>query len=203
MTELQEVVFSMAKETAPGPDSFGTVFYQDCWTIIQGELLDAIQEFFLGVPQPKGFSSALIVLIPKVSGTSQWREFWPINLCKLSSKIISKILANCLKLLLPKLISPWQSGFVLGRSIVDNILIAQELALDLDRRLSCPNLMLKLDMAKAYDRVEWTFLMFMLRRLGFQEGAVDLVFRIVSNNWFSVLVNGTPAGFFKSTRGVR
>ncbi|XP_027158364.1 uncharacterized protein LOC113759985 [Coffea eugenioides] len=97
----------------------------------------------------------------------------------------------------------YQSGFVPGRQIVDNILLAQEHANELDRRLEVPNLLLKLDMEKAYDRVEWSFLLFMLRSFGFQEPAVDLIFRLVANNWFSVLVNGEPAGFFKSTRGVR
>ena len=134
---------------------------------------------------------------------SKWQEFRPINLCNLSSKIISKVLMNRLNRLLPKLVSPWHSGFVPGRSIADNILLAQELVLDLDRRVKCPNLMLKLDMEKAYDRVDWSFIIFMLRRFGFHERVVDLIFRTLLNNWFSVLVNATPAGFFKSTRGVR
>ncbi|XP_027082614.1 uncharacterized protein [Coffea arabica] len=115
-------------------------------------LQDVKEEFFKGAPQPRGFSSALIVLIPKVPGVTKWQEFRPISLCNQSSKIISKVLTNRLNLLLPKLISPWQSGFVPGRSIADNILVAQKLALDIDRKLRCPNLMLKLDMEKAYDR---------------------------------------------------
>ena len=75
--------------------------------------------------------------------------------------------------------------------------------MDLDRRLKHPNLILKLDMEKAYDRVEWSFLIFMLRQFGFDEGNVDLIFRSLANNWFSVMVNGSPAGYFKSSRGVR
>ena len=74
---------------------------------------------------------------------------------------------------------------------------------DLDRRLRHPNLMLKLDMEKVYDRVEWPFLLFMLQNFRFTEQVVDIFFRLVSNNWFSVLVNGEVAGFFKSSRGVR
>ena len=86
---------------------------------------------------------------------------------------------------------------------MDNILLAQELMLDLDRKLAHPNLVIKLDMEKAYDRVELPFLLFMLRSFGFSEVSVDLLFRILSNSWFSVLVNGQPTGFFKSSRGVR
>ena len=77
------------------------------------------------------------------------------------------------------------------------------MAQDLDRRLKDPNLILKLDLEKAYDRVEWPFLLFMLRQFGFQEQVVDLCFRTFSNSWFSVLINGKPSGYFKSTRGVR
>ena len=54
--------------------------------------------------------------------------------------------------------------------------------------------MLKLDMEKAYDRVEWNFLLFMMRQFGFAEWVIDLIFRTLSNNWFSVLINGSPAG---------
>ena len=64
---------------------------------------------------PGGFTSTLIVLLPKVEGASKWKDFCPISLCNVSSKVISKILTNRLNFFLPKLISPWQSGFVPGR----------------------------------------------------------------------------------------
>ena len=65
------------------------------------------------------------------------------------------------------------------------------------------NRRLKLGMEKAYDRVEWSFLLVMLRKFGFEEHVVDIIFRLVSNNWFSILVDGEAAGFFKSSRGLR
>lgn len=58
-------------------------------------------------------------------------------------------------------------------------------------------------MEKAYDRVEWPFLLSMLRAFGFCEWVVDLFYRILSNNWFSVLINGQASGFFRSSRGVK
>ncbi|XP_071914026.1 uncharacterized protein [Coffea arabica] len=203
MTEVREVVFLISPDSAPGPDGFGSGFYQACWEIIKDGLVAAIQDYFKGGWLPKGVTSTLIVLILKVEGASRWQDIRPISLCNVSSKIISKLVSSRLNQLLPQLISPWQSGFVPGRQIMDNILLTQEHAKELDRRLEVPNLMLKLNMEKAYDRVEWSFLFFMLRSFGFQEPAVDLIFRLVANNWFFVLVNGEPAGFFKSTRGVR
>ena len=70
LEELKEVVFSMPMDSASGPDGFGAGFYQGCWDIIHEDLLLAIQDFFKGAQQPRGFTSAMIILIPKVVGTS-------------------------------------------------------------------------------------------------------------------------------------
>ncbi|XP_071926970.1 uncharacterized protein [Coffea arabica] len=201
--EVREVVFSISPDSAPGPDGFGFGFYQACWDIIKEDLVVVVQDYFKGGWLPKGVTSTLIMLGPKIEGASHWQDFRAISLCNVSSKIISKLVTNRLNKLLPQLVSPWQSGFVPGRQIIDNILLAHEHAQELDRRLEAPKLMLKLDMEKAYDRVEWSFLIFMLRAFGFQQNAVDLIFHLVANNWFSVLVNGEPVGFFKSTPGGR
>nr|XP_027120329.1 uncharacterized protein LOC113737276 [Coffea arabica] len=203
MAELKGVVFALDADSAPGPDDFGAGFYQACWDIIQSDLLEAVQAFFQGMRLPRSFTSTSILLLPKIAGAMQWKDFRPISLCNVCSKVISKLVSDRLGRVLPALVSPWQTGFVPGRGITDNILLTQELVVDLDRRLRHPNLMLKLDMEKAYDRVEWPFLLFMLRKFGFAEQVVDIFFRLVSNNWFSVLVNGEAAGFFKSSRGVR
>ncbi|XP_071933034.1 uncharacterized protein [Coffea arabica] len=80
------------------------------------------ENFFQGMEQPKSWSHSMVVLIPKVEVTSHWQDFRPISLCNVSSKIVSKILAIRISKLLPKLISPWQTRFVPGRGIVDNVL---------------------------------------------------------------------------------
>ena len=127
----------------------------------------AVQDYFKGRWLPKRVISTLFVLIPKTEGVSRWQELRPISLCNVSSKIISKLVANRLNKLLSQLISPWQFGFVPGHQIIDNVLLTQEHAQELDRRLETPNLLLKLDMKNVYDRVEWLFLLFMLRVFGF------------------------------------
>ncbi|KAL2223898.1 UNVERIFIED_CONTAM: putative mitochondrial protein [Sesamum indicum] len=100
-------------------------------------------------------------------------------------------------------LSPSQSGFVPGRLLSDNVLLAQELVHSLESRRSEANVIFKLDMAKAYDRVNWEFLFQVLRLKGFPQHWINLVANAVSNCWFSVLVNGEHAGFFHSTRGLR
>nr|XP_016490751.1 PREDICTED: uncharacterized protein LOC107810475 [Nicotiana tabacum] len=65
------------------------------------------------------------------------------------------------------------------------------------------NVVIKLDMAKAYDRVSWSFTCIMLRRMGFNERIIDMIWKTMSNNWYSVIINGTRCDFFHSTRGLK
>ncbi|XP_075512744.1 uncharacterized protein LOC142548323 [Primulina tabacum] len=75
----------------------------------------------------EGFTATTITLIPKVEGARAWSDFRPISLCNVTNKIISKLLYSRMRDVVERLISPNQSGFVPGRMISDNILLAQEL----------------------------------------------------------------------------
>lgn len=86
---------------------------------------------------------------------------------------------------------------------MENILLTYEIIIDIRLRGKLSNVVIKLDMAKAYDKVSWLFLTKVLRHMGFGEVFIDMVFRLVSNNWYSVLLNGQANGFFKSSRGVK
>lgn len=104
---------------------------------------------------------------------------------------------------LPKLISQNQSEFVKERSIAKNVLLAQEIIKDISKRNKNVNVVVKFDMEKTYDRVFWIFLTKVLRQFGFSEVIIDMVWRLVSNNWYIVVLNGKTHGFFKSTRGLK
>ncbi|XP_060216581.1 secreted RxLR effector protein 78-like [Lycium barbarum] len=108
-----------------------------------------------------------------------------------------------LEVLLPSLISTNQSRFVKGRNIIENALLTQELVTNIRKRGKPANVIIKLDMAKAYDRVSWSFLVQVLRKMGFEEMYVDMGWRLIANNWYSILINGQSFGFFHSTRGVK
>ncbi|XP_073153277.1 uncharacterized protein [Henckelia pumila] len=165
--------------------------------------MDAVLDFFQGSLMPQGFTATTITLIPKVKGAQDWTDFRPISLCNVSNKIISKLLYSRLRSVVGRLVSQIQSGFVPGRMIADNILLANELTHSLNLPARGGNVILKLDMAKAYDRVQWSFLLDALRRFGFLEQVVRMVRACISFCKFSFNVNDTPAGFFASSRGLR
>ena len=203
MEEIKEIIFAMDGESAAGPDGFTGRFFTFAWDVVGQDVLEAVVSFFCGHELPRSVSSTLIVLIPKVSSSPDCSQFRPISLCNFVTKVIATTLAVRLAKVLPSIISPQQSGFVKGRQIFDNFLLAQELVSDSHRKNRGGNVVLKLDMAKAYDRVSWPFLLQVLRRFGFDEIWIDMIWRLISNVWFSVIVNGAPQGFFKSSRGLR
>nr|XP_027124765.1 uncharacterized protein LOC113741433 [Coffea arabica] len=199
--EIRSVVFQMDGESSSGPDGFKGSFFTTCWEIVKGDIVRAVCDFFAGAELPWGYTSTWLALIPKVPGAASFSDFRPISLCNFVNKIISKLLASRLESVLPKIISPQQSGFVKGRQISDNILLALEMCSALGKKVRGSNVALKLDMAKAYDRVSWNFLIQVMRRFGFGEQWLDMVWRLISSCHFSVLVNGKPCGYFQSSRG--
>ena len=119
---------------------------------------------------PDEMNNTIICLIPKVKNPQEMKQFRPISLCNVIYKICSKVLANRLRPFLDEIITAEQSAFVPGRLITDNVLIAFECTHYLKRKKGLTGACaIKLDMAKAYDRVEWEYLRIIMLKLDFQE----------------------------------
>lgn len=153
---------------------------------------------------PKEVNSSLIVLIPKISNPTSSHHFRPISLCNVVYKIVSKLLVAKLRPLLDKIISPAQSAFIPNRWIVENQVIVQEILHSFKTRKTKPGLMaIKLDLQKAYDRVNWKFIQAILLHLGFNETFTSWIISCISSVSFEVLVNGGKTESFKLGRGLR
>ena len=116
-------------------------------------------------------------------------------------KIISKVIANCLKPLLPKLIIPEQSGFVEGRKILDGAILVHEVLHSL-KSTRQPGMMIKLDIEKDYDKLSWKFLEKMLEAYGFCQCWVEWVMGLVTTPFFNILRNGSPTSTFLPSCGI-
>lgn len=129
-------------------------------------------------------------------------KFRPIALCNVIYKIISKVIANRLKPILPGIISEEQSGYVEGRQILDNILLAQEMIHTLHSRKEA-GMLLQLDLSKAYDKVSWSYLKAILEAFGFCRQWINWILALIKSSSLSILVNGAPSEPFYPSRGIR
>ncbi|KAM2242622.1 hypothetical protein EV1_009536 [Malus domestica] len=156
---------------SPGPDGFNAGFFQHHWEIVGGVVLGMVKSFFCSRRMLQDLNHTNIVLIPKIENPMKMSQFRPISLCNVVYKLISKVLTNRLKRVLPKVISQNQSAFVDGRQINDNVLVVHELLHSMQHKNEedVYYMAMKLDMAKAYDRVEWSFLITMMHKLGFDD----------------------------------
>jgi hypothetical protein len=166
--EVLEAQASLGSIKAPGPDGFTALFYRKYWDSVKKEVLQCIGTFFQDNILPRNQNHSYVALVPKLSGSHFANQFRPISLCNIVYKIISKIMANRLKVHLHKIISPLQSAFVPSRNIQDNSILAHELFHTFKAKRGKGGFMhLKMDMEKAFDRMEWSFLLAILGKLGF------------------------------------
>jgi hypothetical protein len=166
-------------------------------------VLRAVKSFFESGRLLREVNSTAISLIPKVPNPTLLKDFRPISCCNTIYKCIAKILANRMKIVLPCLVGKFQTAFVKGRRIGDNILLAQELFRNYHRDKGSPRCAIKVDLMKAYDTVRWDFINNVLKIVGFPDTMVRWIMECVTTPWFSVNINGELNGYFPGGRGLR
>ncbi|KAF7822290.1 reverse transcriptase [Senna tora] len=203
--EIKRATFELGALKAPGPDGYSGKFFHSSWDIVGKQVIETVKGFFNMRGSLERLNETNIVVIPKIDKPEFVTQYRPISLCNFTYKIISKVMVNRLRNLLPKLVSEQQRAFMKGRLIQDNIVIAHEVYHYLKNRANGGRfeLAMKIDMAKAYDRVEWDFLEQVLLKLGFCVGWVDRVMACVKSVDYNVLVGGRKVADFKPGRGLR
>jgi hypothetical protein len=175
------------------------------WSIIGEDVQSLILNILNNDRPPDDINKTFLTLIPKNKNPTTPKDYRPISLCNVMMKIVTKCIANRIKPILPDIIDEEQSAFVQGRLITDNALIAMECFHWLKKKKKGKKGMmaLKLDMAKAYDRIEWPFVKATLLTMGFPTKLVDLIMRCISTVSYQILINGQPSRRFTSERGLR
>lgn len=193
----------MPSSKSPGPDGYPCEFFKTAWSVIAQDFTVAIQSVFRFGFLPKGVNSTILALIPKKVDSLEMRDFRPIACCNVLYKVVSKIIANRLKLLLPRIISENQSAFIKGRLLMENVLLASELVQNYHKDSVSPRSVMKIDISKAFDSVQWMFVLKCLVALGFPVRFIHWIKLCITSPSFSVQVNGDLAGYFQSARGLR
>jgi hypothetical protein len=166
----------MHPNKAPDPDGFTAGFFQKHWQLIKGDVTTVVLQFLNGGDMPDMVNNTVLALIPKVKNLQNLTNFKPIALCNVLYKICSKTIANKLHPMMDSVISEKQSAFVLGRLITDNVLIAYESINYLKQKKGkIGDCVVKLDVTKVYDRVEWSYLQTVMSQLGFNDNWVNLI----------------------------
>eukprot|EP00253_Pinus_taeda_P017254 PITA_17254 len=199
LEEIEETVKAMKKGTAPSLDGFTVDFFQAGWHFLGKEILELVEESRMNQKVWPAINSTFYALIPKGDNLEDANGFRTIALCNVIYKIITSMIAKRLKPLLDKLISAEQIGFVEGRQILDGLVVTQEVIHSLKVKKQ-KGMMIKLDLSKAYDRLNWNYLEKVLESFGFNRRWIDWIHSMISSPNFSILVNGTPSKTFNSSR---
>ncbi|GMJ11562.1 hypothetical protein HRI_004825400 [Hibiscus trionum] len=199
--EVWEAILSMESSRAPGPDGFNIGFYKKFWGVLKGEIMNFFENFYNGLGWDAEVNYAFIALIPKCTSPENINDFRPISLVSSIYKILAKVLSRRFKGVLQDIISDTQFAFVAGRQILDCSFLANE-AVDYIQRMGLKGLVFKTDFRRAYDSVDWDFLIFILKKMGCGPRWCNWIYQCISTASMSILVNGSPTPRFPLGRGL-
>ncbi|KAJ9558242.1 hypothetical protein OSB04_012856 [Centaurea solstitialis] len=203
--EFQRALFEMNPDKSPGPDGYNPGFYQHFWSLVGSDVFHTCCGWLSEATLPSVVNQTNIVLIPKVDYPRSMRDLRPISLCNVLYRILAKVLANRLRPLMERIIGIEQSAFVKGRSIVDNVMIAFEVLHNMKTKYKAKegDTALKIDISKAYDRVDWRYLEALLLKMGFSTNWVSWMLMCVTSVSYQVVVNDSLVGPITPGRGLR
>ena len=202
--EIKDALWTMQPYKALRPDGLHAGFFQRFWMIVGNSVREEVENVFLTRKVLDYLNKTHIVLIPKIQGPETIGNYRPISLCNSIYKVISKVLVAQIRSHLDSLISPYQAAFIPGRRGADNVIIVQELIHTIVRtRGSKGTMAIKIDLEKAYDKLEWSFIREMLINYNFPLNLIELIMSCVSTVSSSILFNRGCPDPFTPSRGIR
>lgn len=189
--EVRKATLNLGSLKAPGLDGFLGIIFKKHWNVVGENVFYAAKEFFKSGIWPAFVNETHIALVLKIPKPEILvLHFRPISLCNFIYKIISKVIVNKLKVIMPSIILEEQGVFVSSRAIQDNLLVDQGAVLHLEKEGKKGFFVVKTDMIKAYDGMDWGFLEALLLRMGFDQVWVQRILVYVCSISYKILVNG-------------
>ncbi|GKE12159.1 RNA-directed DNA polymerase, eukaryota, reverse transcriptase zinc-binding domain protein, partial [Tanacetum coccineum] len=200
--EIKGAVWDCGLNKSLGPDGFTFGFYQRYWSLLEPDIVDVVNHFFIDGFSSKGCNSSFISLIPKSHDAKQVKDFRPISLIGSLYKIIAKLLANRLVPVMGNLVNEVQYAFIDNRQILDGPFILNEI-LQWCKAKKKKTMLFKVDFEKAFDSIRWDFLDDVLKKFGFGERWCDWIQSCLRSSRGSILVNGSPTSEFQFHKGLK
>lgn len=203
--EVRRTLFDMHPDKALGPDGMSVFFYKKYWDVVGRDVTKEVLSILNEGGPLNDWNETIVTLIPKIKAPMTMKDYRPISLCNICYKIVARALTNKLRPILKCTVNEFQSAFIPGRLISDNIILGFE-ALHWIRnrnRREVGYAALKLDMSKAYDRMEWSFLECIMLKLGFDPSWVQKVMCCIRSVSYSFSLNDHLVGNLIPSRGLR
>ena len=203
--EVVSALKQLHSTKSPGSDGMLALFFQKYWSIVGINVSNMVLNVLNFGMTLFEINRTNIALMPKTNNPQRMTDFRPISLSNVVYKLISKTISKRLKAILPHIITKNQSAFTADRLITDKVLVAYEIMHFLKKKRGWNDSFMaaKLDMSKAFDRVEWIFIEKVMRKMGFNEGWINLVMKCISSVSYLVIINDMTHGNIVPTRGLR
>ncbi|XP_051807528.1 LINE-1 retrotransposable element ORF2 protein isoform X1 [Acanthochromis polyacanthus] len=193
----------MPNNKSPGPDGFPAEFYKHFWSILSPLFQRVIADIKKQLKLPSNMNSATISLLLKPNKDPLLpTSYRPISLLNVDLKIITKTLSHRIEKILPFIIHPDQTGFIKGRHSSTNTRRLFNLMVHSSQQHT-PSIIVTLDAEKAFDKVNWSFLILTMQKFGFGESFINWIKILYTAPLATVVTNGLTSQPFTLHRGTR